>query len=450
MPDLRRARGWARWIVLGIAAAVFVLFLLAQRQSVAVSYGQSPSAGGRIAEGSAGELSAATVPSAEEMTALVKVQPVVRLPGAVARWDTERVGAAIAGADIRIIVAPPGLDEAERDRVRAVKEATVRVIGTQVTGGFYQSSHSTVPEWRAEFATGDVTATLVSLIFAIREEDEQLQPAAVTQWREPTSAELAPMVTGLRSTGRFTAPGATLTELPKAVTTAFPDRAPLVAALPRQPFGEPLPHYGRALQSVFPDTPILVMYGDWIEYSGPQAADFAELAAVTFYAQSGDRISRYAYPQRNVLGAYLGRVTDLRYAGLFERPLPYVPFDPVRVGMPALPWLFAACVLVFLLLSVRPVARPTSRWRPTAGPARLAALAALAVEQSALTGRSGDPALTRGITQLSAARAALDDNLPERHVQRLLDAAEAELDESGRSLPFPGYRPGEYLRGGPS
>ncbi|MCO8273855.1 hypothetical protein M1L60_24975 [Actinoplanes sp. TRM 88003] len=435
-------RGWLRWIALGAAAVVFVVFLVAQRQSVTVSYGQSPSSGNTVTEGSAGELGTATVPSTAEMTALVSAQPVVRLPGAVAHWDEQRVRAAIGNApDIRIIVAPPGLDEAERTRVREVKAATVRVIGTQVTGGLYQSTADQLGEWRAQFATGDVTAALVALISAIRKVDAPAAPPVDPGWREPTAAELAPVLADLRKSGPYTGPGA---------VSAFPGRSPLVVTLARQPYGKPLPHYGRALEKVFPDTPILVMYGDWIEYTGPQAADFAELVAVTFYAQSGDRISRYAYPQRNILNAYLNRVTDVRYAGLFDRPLPYVPFDPLRVGLPALPWLFAVCVLVFLLLSVRPAARPTSRRRPTAAPARLAALAALAVEQSALTGRATDPALTRGITQLTAARSAIEEKLPDRHVQSLLNAAEAELDEVGRGLPYPGYRPGEYLRGGPS
>lgn len=448
MPDrIARGRRWVRrrlrWIALALAVAVLAVFLAAQRQSFTVSYGRSPSSAATVAEGSAGELSGATVPSESEMTALVEAQPVVRLPGAVAHWDEQRVRAAIGDADIRILVAPPGLDEAGRDRVRAVREATIRVIGTQVTGSLYRASADNLPDWRAQFATGDVTVHLVTLILAIREVDDPAVPGAGTSWREPAPADLAAVVADLRRTGRHTAAGATLTDVPAAAATAFPDRRPLVVALPRQPAGEPLPRYGPALERAFPDTPILVMYGDWIEYTGPQAAEFADLAAVTFYAQSGDRLSRYAYPQTAILGAYLNRVTDVRYAGLFERPLPYRPFDPLRVALPALPWLFAACVLVFLLLSVRPAGRP----RPTDAAARLAGLAALAVEQSALTGRSGDPALTRGIAKLTAARAALHEKLPDRHVRSLLDDAEAELDEAGRSVPFRGYRPRDYLRG---
>ena len=57
------------------------------------------------------------------------------------------------------------------------------------------------------------------------------------------------------------------------------------------------------------------------------------------------------------------------------------------------------------------------------------------------------PGVTRAIGRLRAARSALDDDLPDRHVGALLDHAEAELDAVGRALEFPGYRPDEYLRG---
>jgi len=215
--------------------------------------------------------------------------------------------------------------------------------------------------------------------------------------------------------------------------------------VPAQPIGRPLPHYGPALARLYPDTPILVVYGDWVEYDGPHAADFADVATASFYGQFGDRLSEYAYSQPTVLNAFLARVADVRYAGLFDRPLPYQPFDPVRVTLPALPWVFAAGVLIFLVLSVRSARRPPVV-RRAGTPARLAALSALAVEMSLLTDRASDPALTRGITALTAARDALGDDLPDSHVRDLLATAESELDDAARGLPFPGFRPEDYLR----
>jgi hypothetical protein len=378
------------------------------------------------------------------MTAQVAAADVVRLPGSVAHWDTARVTAAIGGTAVRILAAPAGLDEAERDRVRAVDNATVRVLGTEVTGGVYQASPGTLAGWRAQFATGDVTDQLVAIIAGLRKAPAPVDVDGLRR-REATAAELAPILAALRLGPLYLGTGATVTGLPAAAATAFPRGDAKYVVLPQQPYGKPLPSYGPALAAALPGTPVVVVYGSWIEYDGPSAADFADVTAAGFYGQFGDRLSRYAYPQQNVLGAYLGRVTDVRYAGLFDRPLPYRPFDPLRVALPALPWLFAACVLLFLVLSLRSVRR-TPAAVPAGVPARLAGLTALAVEMSALTDKASGPALTRGIAELTAARAALDDKLTDAHITALLSAAEGELDEAARLLPYAGYRPADYLR----
>ncbi|MBQ1075841.1 hypothetical protein KBX06_22160 [Micromonospora sp. C31] len=441
-----------RWALLGVAVVVLVVFLLAQRQSVDVSYGRSPAATARIDEGSAGELSDASVPSVAEMTALVAADPVVRLPGSTARWNEQRVREAAGDRPVRILVAPPGLDKAERDRVRKVENATIRVIGTEVSGGIYQAVADTLPGWRAQFATADVTNLLVALLAGLRDAPDPPEHDEL-RWRTPTDRELAAVAADLRATGLHLAAGATLTDVPgDAARNAFGDGARYVA-FPAQPFGEPVPRYGPALAELFPGTPIVVMYGLWIEYHGPAADDFAELAGASFYAQFGARLSRYDYPQGTVLAAWLNRVTDLRYSGLFDRPLPYRPIDPLRVALPALPWVFAGCVATFLILSVRSLRRPDGvgvrRGDPGRGgtPARLAGLTALAVEMSLLTDARSDPALTRGIVKLQAARAALDEELPGPHVRTLLDEAADELDDAARTLGVASYRPDLYLRG---
>ncbi|WP_326552592.1 hypothetical protein [Micromonospora sp. NBC_01813] len=441
-----------RWSALTLAVAILMIFLLAQRQSVDVSYGQSPS-GQTITEGSAGELGDATVPSVEEMTALVAADPVVRLPGAIADWDDARVSAIIGDADVRILVAPPGLDEEERDRVNDVENATIRVIGTNVSGGFYQAVSTDLESWRGQFATGDVTGLLVVLIATLTDQEKPPEVEDFS-WRDPTPAELDAVAGDLRTTGRHVADGATLTDVPRqAAANAFPDRTVRVVALPQQPYGEPVPNYGPALAAIFPGEPIVLQYGNWVEYHGPAADEFAEVAAASFYGQFSDRLSEYDYPQGNVLGAYLNRVTDVRYAGLFDRPLPYQPFDPLRVALPALPWLFAGCVVLFLALSVRSVLRganPAGQRRNTLGhstvPARIAGLTALAVELSALAGGPANAPLTRGIGKLQAARAALHEELPDRHVHTLLNDAEDELDATARLVGIDGYRPDVYLR----
>lgn len=434
-----------RWVLLAAAVAVLVTFLLVQKQSTDVSYGQAPAAADPIPEGSAGELSGATVPSAEQLTAMVKNSPVVRLPGAIATWDDQAVRAAAGSAGAHILVAPPGLPKEARARVKGVEDATVQVIGTEVTGGILQASPDRASEWIRQFATGDVTESLTTLVAHLNHQPDAPDQPALAR-RDPTAGELSDVTARLRGTGRYIAPGATLTD-PPVTTTAFPGAQPLYVALPQQPTGQPLVHFGPALAKEFPGRPIVVLYGSWVEYDGPSAAAFADVATASFYGQFADRLSTYAYPQRNVLGAWLGRVTAIRYAGLFDRPLPYTPLDPLRVALPALPWLFAACAIGFLALSARRVVRPGPRGAGIGVPARLAGLTALAVEVSGLTDGASAAALTRGITQLTAAREAFTEKLPDRHVHGLLDAAESDLDTTAGLLGRPEYRPAEFLRG---
>lgn len=434
---MRRLWPALRWVLLGAAAVLLVVFVLAQRQRIDVSYGQSPSTGDSVEEGSAGELTDATLPSVERMSAMLGQDPVLALPGAVAHWDERRVAAAAGTAEVRILAAPPGLTEDQRDRIRDVETATIRIVGTETSGGVYQAVSDDLAGWRSQFATGDVTSLIETLLAADRDEDPP-EDDDLMRWRAPTDAELSTVADDLRATRLHVAPGATLDRIP-----ANADEDMLFVALPQQPFGEPVPEYGPALTELFADTPIFVMYGSWVEYHGPDAAEFADVVGGSFYGEFGDRLSRYAYPQGNVLHSYLDRVTDVRYAGLFDRPLPYQPFDPLRVALPALPWLFAVCVLGFLLLSARSLLG--SARAPGKPPARLAGLTTLAIELSAL---SHHPSLTRGIGKLKAAREALAEELPDRHVRRLLDDAQHELDVAARKLGRADYRPRAYLAGG--
>jgi hypothetical protein len=434
---------WLRWVFLAAAVVMVVVFLLAQRQSTDVSYARSPSSGGTVTEGSAGELTGAHLPSVAELTDMVAKDRVVRLPGSIAQWDEKLVTDAIGDADIRVLVAPPGLTEDQQAQLRDVENATIRVAGTDVTGSLYSAVSDDNAGWRSQFATGDVTSLLLTII-AVEKDEDTPPDIDLFRWRAPTAAELAPVVTDLRADRLHLAEGATLKAMPQRADTAFPGEEPLVAAFPQQPFGQPVPEYGAALATEFPGRPIVVMYGSWAGYYGPHAESFADVVAAGFYSRFGDRIATYAYPQANVLGVYLDQVTDVRYAGLFDRPLPYQPFDPLRVALPVLPWLFTLCVLVFLGLSVRSVLGPRGG-PPRRAPARLAGLTTLAIE---ISGLSRDPALARALTKLDAARTSVADDLPAGHVRKLLDGAERELDEAARKLGRADYRPANYLAGG--
>ncbi|GAB3453221.1 hypothetical protein [Actinophytocola sediminis] len=442
------AKQYLRWGLLAVAVTVLVVFVISQQQSADISYGRSPSDDSSVKEGSAGELSDTTLPSVEEMTAMLERDRVVRLPGAIADFDervlAEDLAGEIDGDPVRILVAPPGLDKEQRARVNEVEIATVRIIGTQVSGGIYEVTNDDLAGWRSQFVTGDVTGMIRALLAGMRDQESPTDEDEVT-WRPPTEAELAPVAADLRAGRLHAAPGARIDTLPKVADEDGLEGA-LFAVFPQQPIGQPVPEYGPALTKLFPDTQLYVMYGNWISYYGPHAAEFADVVNGSYYGQFASRLSGLAYPQENVLHAYLGRVLDVRYAGLFDRPLPYQPFDPLRVALPALPWLFAVCVLGFLVLSTRSLfggAGGGSR-RP---PARLAGLTTLAIELSAL---SRDPALVRGMGKLEAARSALVEQLPARQVSRLLGDAEAELDTVARKLGRADYRPATYLAGGVS
>lgn len=457
MSDTRRAvsawLGVARWTCLGAAVAVFVVFLVSQRaESNDLSYARSPtSSESRDGDEEAG-LSDASVPPVGELVERLREERVVRLPGAVADWDEGRVEQAIGDHDARILVAPPGLDEAERKRI---SEATsqvegddrevVTIVGTTVSGGILEVAPSTLDERRAEFAQGDVTGLIVYLLAHLWEQPSPAPAdgASDFRWRVPTAAELAPVVAALRSDGRYVAADATLTDVPHdAARQAFDDSEPLVVAFPRQPFGEPVPDYGAALTARFSDRPIIVLYGLWVSYHGPDADAFADVAAASTYAQFGSYLSSRAYPQDAILGVYLDRVTDIRYAGLFDRPLPYQPPDPLRVTLPVLPWIFAACVAVFVALSARAVRKPRGLPRGTSAGARLGALTALAIEVSTLTDDESDVALTVALAKLESAREAIENG---RKPDAFLADAHARLDDVARLLGRTDYRPDVYV-----
>jgi hypothetical protein len=438
-----------RWGLLGLAALVLVVFVFAQGQNVDVSYARSPSEGDPVEEGSAGELTDAELPPVDELEAMLRRERVVRLPGAIADLDEQRLAEdlreEVDGQPVRILIAPPGLDKEQRQRLREVENATVRVEGTRVTGGIYEVTNDDLDGWQAQFVNGDVTSQIHALLAALRDE-ESPEDIDRINWRAPTEAELAPVVADLRAGRLHAAPDATIEELPKIAEEDGLAEARF-AVFPRQPIGQAVPEYGPALAELFPDTQIYVMYGNWISYHGPHADQFADVVGGSFYGQFASRLSGFDYPQRNVLNAYLGRVVDVRYAGLFDRPLPYRPFDPLRVALPVLPWLFAVCVVGFLVLSARPVlaGRPGKAGGSRRPPARLAGLTTLAIE---LSGLSHDAALVRAIGKLQAAREAMVGVLPERQVTKLLNDAQAELDAVARKLGRPDYRPATYLAGG--
>ncbi|MBO0871519.1 MAG: hypothetical protein J2P15_23455, partial [Micromonosporaceae bacterium] len=282
----RRVLGWLRWPLLLAAVAIVIVFLVAQRQSVTTTYGGS-GADATVPEGSAGELRGATLPPVDQLQAMVAANRIVRLPGSVASWDQAAVTRAIGTSQVRILVAPPGLKQQQQEQLEAdVDNATVVVVGTAVIDveNGLDAVNTVLTDWRDQYGRDDITGLLVTAIDAVQASRagrpiEASEHGPYATWRDPTATELAPVATALRATGFYAAPGATLRPVPRQDTArAFGTDAALYVALPAQPRDAPAPDYGPALGRLFPGTPIVLMYGDWIEYHGPHATDFAELA----------------------------------------------------------------------------------------------------------------------------------------------------------------------------
>ncbi|MCR3719611.1 MULTISPECIES: hypothetical protein [Prauserella salsuginis group] len=447
-----RILGIARWALAGVAILVAVVFLFQQRQGdIDVSYGGSPSVDYK--EGDAGELSDHTVPTTEEMARQVQAEPVVRLPGATATWDRQWLREHVGTTGVRLLLAPPGLDKQERERVSAVAEdpamadapfELVTAVGTNVRGGPYTAEPDDLDGFQRQFAANDVTGLLAAVITGMRDGDDPPSPPGPT-WREPSPAELDAVTADLERYRLHVADGATLSRVPDNVGNAFPDTEPMIVALPQQARDRPIPDYAPALAERFPDTPVVVLYGNYVDYAGAHRDQFYEVATAGVYGMLGARLSRFDYPQDNVLYAWLNKVTDIRYAGLFDRPLPYQPFDPLKVTLPALPFVFAGCVLGVIILSVTALRRRPSHGRPPT--VRLAALSALSVEVSGLTTEASNPSLTRAISHLDAAREQEGSAAGRRAAHELLDKAEHELAETAQLIGRSDYEPRHYTAG---
>lgn len=364
------------------------------------SYGTHTASGSGAAAGDSGSATTAPatkIPSDVELKRELAASTIVRLPGAVAGFDEATVLAAIRHADAvhgkrgepktHLVVAPPDISQADTQRIYALPGSNVKVIGLTVGYQGESATPSDLGDWQSLFSDGDVTSLILSLMASDLGEPDPSDTSSSVHWRNPSAAELNTVRAGLAADRLYTAPGATLDAIPKSASDVFPNTAPMVVAFPQQARGAAIPNYAPALATQFPNTPIIVMYGYSVSYAGPFGKDTADVATGGFYGQYGSKIADQAYPQWNILNVYLQQWAKVRYAGLFDRPLPYTPPDPVGITFPALPWVFLGCVLIFVAVSVHSVHSHRHRRLPSASPTdwhRLAGLSALAVEVSPL------------------------------------------------------------------
>lgn len=450
-----------QWGSLALALVVLVIFLLSQQQIATERYGTDRLDSSPV-DATPSQATKGTLPTDAELKQAMAASTIVRLPGAVATLDEAAVTARIKQADavlaakdepaIKVVLAPPGLSDADRRRMYRLEGSNVTVIGLAVSFEAYSILPSSAIDWQSVFGTGDVTQLILAGIAAGLEQPAPPDEPSSLQWRKPTADELSTVVAGLRDDRRYVGPGADLSGIPTLAATAFPGTPPMVVALPQQPPGQGVPDYAPALAREFPNTPIVVMYGYWISYAGPHADEYADLAAATFYGSTRDVISKTHYPQFNLLSVYLQRWAALRFSGMFDRPLPYSPPDPIGIALPALPWIFLGCVLVFVAISVHSVhSRRPGRQLPAHSAhgqlARLTGLSSLAIEVSPLVDGAARAPLTRGIKRLTAAKQALDTHLPAALIDSQLDAGAHEFARVATAIHRQDYLPETYLRG---
>lgn len=444
-----------QWGALVLSAVFALLFLLVQSQTANFRYGVETVPPVSLDDDAEAEPAAPDLPSVAQIDALRAESRVVTLPGAIAGFDRAEVDRALAAVtgfvntdddtvDPGVLLVPPDTTREQRTVLRDAERLDVKVYGMQVSGDRGTPAAEDLTSWQNVLVSGDVTDTLVGAIQLL---GEQTFESAIPRvpWREPTSAELATVSAALDSDRRYLAPGSTVTELPATAAAAFPDTAPLLVVLPRASYGESVPEYGPALAARYPDTPVVVMYGYWIDVHGP-GDDGLELVRAAFYGATPSDFADGGYRQSGVLGLFLQRWAEFNYSGMFDRPLPYTPPDPVRVAWPILPWIFAAGVLFFVVMSVR----MTLQLRPMAADQRpnrhtLAGLSTLAVELSGLVGPDQRTDFTQGTVALTHAQDGLDADLPADRVAAVLDEAASALDSVARSLDRPDYRPERFL-----
>ncbi|MGI8417894.1 MAG: hypothetical protein ACR2P2_17160 [Nakamurella sp.] len=450
-----------QWGSLALALVVLVIFLLSQQQSASEQYG-TDKLDSTAVDAEPSQATTGTLPTDAELKKAIAASTIVRLPGAVATLNEAVVTARIKQADvtlaakgepaIKVLLAPPGLSDADSRRLEHLPGSNVTVVGLAVSFDIYSVLPSTANEWQSVFGTGDVTQLILAGIAGGLDQPAPPEVPSSLRWRDPTAGELSTVVAGLRDDRHYVDPGADLSGIPKLAATAFPGTPPMVVALPQQPPGQGVPDYAPALAREFPNTPIVVMYGYWISYAGPHADGYADLAAATFYGSIRAVISDTHFPQFNLLSVYLQQWAALRFSGMFDRPLPYSPPDPIGIALPALPWIFLGCVLIFVAVSVHSVhsrrpgqqlSAPSTRGQWV----RLTALSSLAIEVSPLVDGAARAPLTRGIKRLSAAKQALDTHLPAALIDSQLDAGTREFARVATAIHRQDYLPETYLAG---
>jgi hypothetical protein len=287
------------------------------------------------------------LPAAE--AALAGTQHVYLAPGAVAAFDEQAVGDALAKhPKMRLLVEPftgeyikgdnyPS-DDDYTDQVYTPLSDWARTHNYQlldVTGLYVRDMDgdafgpSDIDELRTLTGYYDVTNSLIGLI-------KYLDDPHATHYESPpppktiapSAAQLATLTDALRANPIYNAPDRT-GDLLQADTaalvkqyTGFTMRA---AAFPPVPVGQPFVNYAPALAKEFPNDEIMVSYGEWMEVAGPNLAALTS-ARDYAYGRYDDATLEQGASMTNRIGSILVRTYDLVRKHPFARPQP-TPYD---------------------------------------------------------------------------------------------------------------------------
>ncbi|MFV0533898.1 MAG: DUF6403 family protein [Cumulibacter sp.] len=432
-----------------VLAVVGIVFIGIQTQQSDTQYKPRESA---QAEDGSDDPAPAPQPSYNDIVAEYGDDPIITVDGSQASVQEDVVLQWMEQADVtQVVLAPPLDPSAELDASIDVPDDVLLVTGLQPSLSPYASQPSTPQGMARVYGTGDVTEGVTHLL-ALRAEAGDDEEELGVETREPTAEELAPVLSGLAADDiAFTAEAPTF-EYPSVATEAYPEGdRPLIVVSPQEPAGGPIIDYASAVAEAFPDRSVVAMTGTWVDYAGTYADEFERPLTASLYGRFGERIGNFNYSQEAVLRLALNEVASYRHSGIFGKPLPYEPVDPVDVAMPFLPWLIAGLGVVGIAAAIVQVRRskPKDVEHVTDHElSRLAGLSELAVEVSALTNGRSAAALVRATRALSEAKDVCDGEEDDLGlVTELLDRAERELSSVADLLDRADYQPRNFLQG---
>ncbi|WP_395726665.1 hypothetical protein [Nakamurella sp.] len=381
----------------------------------------------------------------DAVTAELLARPVVVLPGSIARFDQDRVGALTGGGTVKILVAPPGpLDAADNRAYRSALADVAQSVEDQwdgtvvrITGVGVQSvGQSGLADVRFLLSTFDVTDELEFVTPYLQGgETGPNKDRSVVDRSDP--AVVADLIARLRQTRVvITEPAADSFAVadPERLAASWSNRTGtglrLVIAPPLTA-GDSAAVTAADLAPAFPDEAVVLLQGRWLDVAGPDRTAWTVARDMTLSRYEDFLEGRQIGPAE-LLGVLADQYAELTSGAVQDQPTP-TQRNPVSWLLLILPLLALVVVVVFAV-------RRRSRTVRRASDARHRDVAGLAAAAADL------PALAEGILALDglARTGAARDRLAEatrayRSARRLVDArdgagATAAVRDAGDAL----------------